>query len=156
MFANCESAEKFYGTFYSCGELLSVPDELFAGHSKVTAFTRLFGYCSNLESVGKDVFKGCTENTSFNQIFIGCGKLESVPVDIFDDCRKVTDFRFAFRYGSSLKGESPYTLIDGKKVHLYERNSYLSHFSEVSTYQNCFSGCTGLSDYDAIVESGWN
>lgn len=156
LFANCESAEKFYGTFYSCGELLSVPDELFAGHSKVTAFTRLFGYCSNLESVGKDVFKGCTENTSFNQIFIGCGKLESVPVDIFDDCRKVTDFRFAFRYGSSLKGESPYTLIDGKKVHLYERNSYLSHFSEVSTYQNCFSGCTGLSDYDAIVESGWN
>lgn len=156
LFANCESAEDFYGTFYSCSELLTVPDGLFAGNSKITTFTRLFAYCSNLKTVGKDVFKGCTENTSFNQIFSGCGKLESVPVDIFDDCRKVTDFRFAFRYGSSLRGESPYTMIDGKKVHLYERNSYLNYFSEITSYKTCFSGCTGLSDYDAIVEAGWN
>lgn len=156
LFEKCKAAESFYGTFYGCSELLAVPDGLFAGLSKVTEFTRLFSYCSKLKTVGQDVFKGCTENTSFNQVFTACSKLESVPVNIFDDCRKVKDFRFAFRYGSSLKGESPYTLIDGKKVHLYERNSNLSHFTEITSYQTCFSGCTGLSDYDAIVEAGWN
>ena len=156
LFIHCESAQKFYGTFSSCEELTSVPDGLFAGRSKVTTFTSVFGRNPNLETVGKDVFKGCTENTSFNQAFSSCEKLRSVPADIFDDCRKVTDFRFTFRYNTAMSGESPYTLVDGKKVHLYERNAYPDHFSAIPNYKSCFTDCTGLSDYNAIVEAGWN
>lgn len=55
-----------------------------------------------------------------------------------------------------MSGESPYTLVDGKKVHLYERNAYPDHFSAIPNYKSCFTDCTGLSDYNAIVEAGWN
>lgn len=156
LFDNCESAEKFYGTFSNCVELVAVPDCLFAGRSKVTTFTSVFSRNPKLETIGKDVFKGCTENTSFNQAFSNCEKLRSIPADIFDDCRKVTDFRFAFRYNTAMTGESPYTLVNGKKVHLYERNAYPDHFTAIPNYKSCFTDCTGLSDYNAIVEAGWN
>ena len=46
----------------------------------------------------------------------------------------------------ALTGESPYTIVNDAKVHLYERTSALG-FSTVSTKTDCFDGCTGLSDY---------
>lgn len=156
LFKNCTSAEGFYGAFYECEALTAVPDELFAGLAKVEEFSRLFADCPNLKTVGNDVFKGCTQVTSFNQIFIYCENIESVPVNIFDDCRNVTDFRYAFESDAKLTGESPYTMVEDKKVHLYERNSYPSLFAPVTSYTECFTGCTGLSDYAAITAAGWN
>lgn len=154
LFANCTSAASFYSTFRACTSLKAVPDRLFAGRSQVTKFTGLFGSCSALETIGEGVFEGCTEVQSFNQVFSYCN-LKSIPAGIFDDCRKVDDFRFAFRNNTNLSGESPYTAIDGKKVHLYERNDYPEHFTPVANWGNCFNFCTGLSDYDAIVAAGW-
>ena len=78
-----------------------------------------------------------------------------MPVDIFDDCRKVTDFRFAFRYGSSLKGESPYTMVEGVKVHLYERAEHTTVFKKPTTFNDCFTGCTDLIDFEQIRAAGW-
>ena len=56
-----------------------------------------------------------------------------VPKNLFNGC-------------SSLTGESPYTMIDGKKVHLYERNNpeYNTQFIEIIESVGAFRGCNKL------------
>ena len=90
--------------------------------------------------------------TNFNSTFLNCSSLKSVPASLFDDCLKVTNFGKTFSGCTSLTGESPYTVIDGVKYHLYERDSH-SSFSTVKTMADCFSGCTGLTDYSTIEAS---
>ncbi len=54
----------------------------------------------------------------------------------------------------NLTGESPYTMIDGQKVHLYERVNYPDHFTEPTLFIMAFRYCTGLTDY-AQIPSDW-
>lgn len=156
LFTPCVSAQKMKEVFSGCKALGHIPDNLFAGCSAVTSFFRVFWWCDGLETVGNGVFDGCTEVTDFGQSFYNCGKLQSVPAGIFDDCRKAADFKNAFNNAKSLTGESPYTVVDGTKVHLYERNAHSGAFAPVTGYGSCFAGCTGLTDYAAIEAAGWN
>ena len=55
---------------------------------------------------------------------------------------------------TSLKGESPYTVVEGKKVHLYERELYPELFEEPGLHFGVFEYCTGLTDY-ANMPSVW-
>mgnify|MGYP007132127645 FL=1 len=54
----------------------------------------------------------------------------------------------------NLTGESPYTMIDDQKVHLYERANYPKHFTTPTDFKYTFSSCTGLTDY-AQIPSDW-
>ncbi len=47
----------------------------------------------------------------------------------------------------NLTGESPYTMIDGQKVHLYERANYPDHFTEPTVFWDCFYDSTDMRDY---------
>ena len=47
----------------------------------------------------------------------------------------------------NLTGESPYTMIDGQKVHLYERVNYPDHFTEPTDFRVCFYDSTDMRDY---------
>ncbi|MCS2444931.1 hypothetical protein NXU86_10060 [Phocaeicola vulgatus] len=53
-----------------------------------------------------------------------------------------------------MKGESPYTVVEGKKVHLYERELYPELFEEPGLHFGVFEYCTGLTDY-ANMPSVW-
>lgn len=55
---------------------------------------------------------------------------------------------------SALTGESPYTMIGDKKVHLYERKNYPEHFTTPTLFIMAFKYCTGLTDY-AQIPNGW-
>ena len=55
---------------------------------------------------------------------------------------------------SSLGGESPYTMHNDVKVHLYERNMFPARFTPVASGYLCFFGCSGLSDY-ATMPDNW-
>ena len=55
---------------------------------------------------------------------------------------------------SALTGESPYTMIDGQKVHIYERADYPEHFTALSIFYSCFNDCTGLTDF-AKIPTNW-
>ncbi len=156
LFTPCVSAKIMNEVFSSCKALAHVPDNLFAGCAAVTKFFRVFWWCDALETVGNGVFKGCTEVTDFGQSFYNCAKLQSVPADIFDDSRKAADFKNAFKGAKSLTGESPYTVVNGTKVHLYERDAHTDTFAPITGYSSCFNGCTGLTDYAAIEAAGWN
>lgn len=55
---------------------------------------------------------------------------------------------------SALAGESPYTMIDDQKVHLYERPNYPEHFTTPTSFSDCFMDCTGLTDF-AQIPTDW-
>ena len=181
LFANCPKATDFSFTFFGCKALTAIPEGLFANNPKVTIFQGTFSYCSALKSLPANLFannrkvnsfrltfSGCSalksiptglfahnpEVTDFSGTFSGCSALESISEKLFANNTKVTNFSYTFKNCSALIGESPYTMIDGQKVHLYERADYPEHFTTpTSTYQ-AFGNCTGLTDY-AQIPTNW-
>lgn len=87
--------------------------------------------------------------TNVKSAFENCSKLESVAYNIFDSSLEISNFSFLFKGCSSLKGESPYSLIDGKKIHLYERKDN-DIFLSPSEYTETFRDCNNLEDYNDI------
>ena len=94
--------------------------------------------------------------TDFGGAFNNCFELTSIPIGLFDNCRVVANFNAIFTNCAKYMGESPYTIIniDGQdiKIHLYERENYPEYFTITSNIYSCFSGCTGLTDYNNIPE----
>lgn len=155
LFSSGSQVESFSNTFCQCTSLISLPENLFASCRKVTDFFRTFWKCTSLESIGKGIFADCTEAVDFSQCFYTCTALTTIPVSIFDDCRKATGFKFTFGK-APLAGESPYTVHEGVKIHLYERADHSDLFTVPTEYGRCFQGCTSLSDYEQIEAKGWN
>lgn len=92
--------------------------------------------------------------TDFSDTFSGCSALKSIPEKLFANNTKVTNFSYTFKNCSALIGESPYTMIDGQKVHLYERVNYPEHFTTPTSTYHAFGNCTGLTDY-AQIPTNW-
>lgn len=151
IFEGCTSAEKFGQAFYNT-PIESIPENLFASCTSATEFANTFNGCTQLSEIPAELFSGLSNVTSFNAVFSGCVSLTSVPASLFDDNTAVTNFGNAFMGCTSLQGESPYTVIDGEKYHLYERNS-CPDFADVTTSKGCFKDCTGLEDYNTIETS---
>lgn len=153
LFSACEAVTTFRSCFDGCTKLASIPDGLFANNPKVTEFFGTFKWCA-LTEIPANTFKNCSKATSFAQIFYSCSSLETVPAGIFDDCISATNFSFTFS-GTKLKGESPYTMVDGVKVHLYERAEHTDRFKKPTSFNDCFTGCTDLTDFEQIKAAGW-
>ena len=149
LFENCTEVTNFYGTFDKCSSLTSIPPRLFENCTKVTNFSYTFWRCSSLTFIPHGLFDSCTEVTNFEVAFSNCPYLTSIPEGLFDKCTKVNNFDYTFYGCTKLSGESPYTVIDGVKYHLYERYLKTDHFRTPSM-TSCFMGCTGLSDYSNI------
>ena len=154
LFANCPKATDFSFTFFGCKALTAIPEGLFANNPKVTIFQGTFSYCSALKSLPANLFANNRKVNSFRLTFSGCSALESIPKNLFANNRKVTDFSYTFTGCYALTGESPYTMIGDKKVHLYERADYPEHFTAPTVFLDCFKNCTGLTDY-AQIPTNW-
>ena len=150
LFANNPKVTNFAYTFHACDALTVIPENLFAHNPKVTDFDDTFSSCRALTSIPENLFANCPEVTSFMNTFWGCWALKSIPTGLFDNNRKVTSFYCTFYGCSALTGESPYTMIDGQKVHLYERKNYREHFTAPTDVWDCFKNCTGLTDFSQI------
>ena len=90
--------------------------------------------------------------SDISQAFSHCTKLKQIPVTLFDHMRMLQTTSEMFYNCASLTGESPYTVINGSKVHLYERQNYPSEFLKIDNHSNTYLNCTGLSDYGSIPE----
>lgn len=53
---------------------------------------------------------------------------------------------------TSVRGESPYTMTDGGKVRLWERESHPDVFKSVTSFYLCFEGCRALDDFGEMPE----
>lgn len=177
IFGHCKEVNTFASAFYGCSALRSIPSALFAGCSKVTTFNSVFYGCSSLVNVDADMFEGCTSVTdlfgvfcyctsllkvpegllddcplvtSFGNFLSMCGALEEVPVSLFDNQRWVKSFATVFNGCRKMTGESPYTVINGNKVHLYERCNYPDYFVVPTDFHACFSSGSNLIDWSSI------
>ena len=156
LFEGCSSAFFLANTFFNCVNLSSIPEDLLWFFPKAKNLTGFFVGCG-LTSLHSGLFAKCPDVESISSIFAECSSLTGIPSELFDNNRKIIDFSYTFRDCRNLSGETPYTVIDGKKVHLYERKDYPDYFVAPVYYDKCFpSSNGGLSDYEAISAAGWN
>lgn len=155
LFRNNTLIESFYGTFDNCDMLKHIPGSLFSTNIKVTSFENTFCNCYALEEIPADLFSRNKNVRSFSSTFSYCYNLKEIPVSLFDNNRKVLNFNYTFYAIDNLTGESPYTVIDGVKYHLYERHLNPDHFVSPIEYYGCFGGCWNLTDRDIIEQYRW-
>lgn len=148
MFADCpkliEATQVFFSieitsavsTFENCTSLNSVVD--------------LFASCRLLTDV-TNVFKGCTNIKHASRVFKGCAVLNP-PVNVFDDCKKAYNFKECYNNLPAATNESPYTVVNGQKIHLWERTPELG-FALPTQYDLCFTDSPNFADYANIPEA---
>ena len=156
LFADCANVQTFACTFHECDALTTLPGRLFRNNSKVESFDYCFWSCDDLVSIQRGLFDNCPIVTNMSCAFGYCEKLISVPENLFDNMKKVSNFEQCFVGCYAWTGESPYSYINGKKVHLYERADYPDYFVSPTYFGGCLGGCWSLSDWNAIPsEWGW-
>lgn len=153
LFSNNAKAKNFESVFAECSKISNIPEALFASNTQAIYFCSAFSCCYGIKSVPVGLFANNKEMSDVSSLFSQCSSLETVPHGIFDNNRKIDGCSWAFQYCTALTGESPYTVIEGKKVHLYERGDYPDFFHSIQSYHQSFNSCTGLSDYSQIPDS---
>ena len=149
LFAPCPEAEIFAAAFCAT-RIKHLPESLFAHNPKAKDMSRLCYYALHLEDIPSALFAACPEVETFEGTFGQCYGLQYVPVDLFDANRKVRDFGATFWDLNGPFGETPYSLIDGKKVHLYERILYPDAFVAPVSFKNCFGGQFTCAEDDPV------
>lgn len=153
LFKYCPNVETFYATFEQCQSLGGIPEKLFENNTKVTSFSYLFSNGKIAEAIPSSLFANCPEVSTFDHAFYYCG-IKDIPVDLFDNNRRVVNFSATFcgLYGEATS-ESPYTIIDGVKYHLYERHINPDEFKNPEQHASCFHG-NRWTDFDSMP-SDW-
>lgn len=145
--------------FAECSSLKTIPSGLFAGNPAITSFEATFADCISLETVPEDLFSAIGTKTSgitLSECFMGCKSLQSLPAGLFDTVRRISYIDGCFEGCSALTGESPYTMIGDRKVHLYERergDDFPVVPSSSTAHENCFAYCRKLTDYSQMPSS---
>lgn len=159
LFRACASAQTFSYLFVDCTGIKTIPADLFINNKSACYFIQTFAGCSSLQEIPEGLFDSvpsASAAATFKECFIACTSLKSIPTALFDKALKASKFDYAFAGCTGLTGESPYTMYNGNKIHLYERKQYynLGGFNNRITGTKCFYNCTGLSDYEDIA-TGW-
>ena len=149
----CGSATEFSSIFLRCSALKALPEGLFRPSPKAQRFFQAF-HLSGLTAIPENLFAPCPDIQDVEAAFRECTRLTTLPAGLFDHNRRILNFTLTFWGCRNLRGESPYTLVDGRNVHLYERASYPDHFVAPTRYEGCFTA-EGLDDSDAVREAGW-
>ena len=153
LFAGMDKVTAFNNVFEYCPSLLNVTGNLFEGCKAVTTFANAFQHCTSLTEIPEGFFDSCPMVTTFYYTFWNCTSLTQIPVSLFDNQRLVRTFETTFNTCTKLIGESPYTIIEGEKVHLYERELYPDYFVRPEGVR-CFLSDKNLLDY-ASIPSPW-
>lgn len=174
MFRGCPNLKDVTGAFGYSRRILNV-DYMFADCPKLIEAPQAFSYmnllsavsafenCTSLKSVVylfkeckkltdvTNVFKGCTNIKHASRVFQDCAVLNP-PVNVFDDCKKAYNFKECYNNLPAATNESPYTVVNGQKVHLWERTPELG-FALPTQYDFCFTDSPNFADYANIPEA---
>ena len=153
LLAGCGKATDFSCMFLGCSDLETVPADLFAPCPRARRFFQTF-CLSGLTEVPEGLFASSPDIEDFEATFRECSALTALPAGLFDHNRKVQNFALTFWGCWNLRGESPYSLVDSQKVHLYERIGYPDWFVAPIRHEGCFN-MEGLEDIEAIRAAGW-
>ena len=148
MFADCPKLRDVHQAF--SGARIPSAVGAFQNCPTLTSVVNLFTDCKSLTDV-TDVFKGCTNIQLALRVFQNCAVLNP-PVNVFDDCKKAYSFKECYNNLPAATNESPYTLVNGQKVHLWERTPELG-FALPIQYDFCFTNSPNFADYANIPEA---
>ena len=113
-----------------------------------TTLASVFSGCRGLTSIPDNLFRNNTEVTYFNYTFSSCYGLTSIPSNLFANNTKVISFVSTFSNCDGLTGNVP---VDNDGTPIYNRSGDgKPGYAIVITYNDCFQGCTGLTDYSSI------
>ena len=157
LFSTNTEVTDFSQAFYGCTSLTAIAKNIFDNNTKVTTFALTFMNCSSIKEIPVGLLNSCTEVTTFDRTFANCTTLTGIPTGLFDNQTMATNFNQTFGGSKNIKGESPYKVIDGKKVHLYERADYPDYFVTPTVFTGCFRTCSQLTDFETISNeySAW-
>ncbi len=141
LFDHCEKAESLYACFYKCRSLTTIPDGLFDHCQAVTNGDWIFGNCTSLTAVPAGLFDNCPNITSFNSVFYDCVSLRSIPSGLFANCPKAADFYYAFGFCSSLTSVPERVFAGCSSATNFEK-VFKDCSSLVSVGKDVFDGCT--------------
>lgn len=153
LFDHCTAVTTFFRCFGSCYSLTAIPAGLFDQCNYVTSFNGCFFNCGNIKEIPEGLFDHCSIVTGFADCFSGCISITSIPPALFNNCTEVKRFNDCFFNCSKATGETPYTMVKGKKIRLWERTPE-DGFAKVTYCSRCFYQCVNLSDY-AEIPSDW-
>ena len=142
----------FSGTFAKCSELESIPEGIFRMNKMATTFRRTFAECYSIESLPAKLFSNNPLIIDLYGTFEDCYSLKHVPVSIFDNNPRLENLERLF-LDCNIHGESPYTIINGVKYHLYERYMASDYFVTPTNTFYCFRGVRNLTDIDQIPDT---
>lgn len=150
-FADCPALEGASQILYENWKVTSAVG-MFANSLKIRQVAHTF-YDNRLLSDVTDLFSGgeYTQDNNVVYLFSGCESLNPPP-SIFDPLKHLVYFQYAFYGMPAATNESPYTVVNGQKVHLWERTPELG-FSAPISHEHCFSDSPNFSDYQSIPES---
>lgn len=165
---NCESCFEFAYPihqvdymFADCPKLIGAAKAF--SYARFTSAVSAFGNCTSLTSV-VDLFKQCIKLTDVTNVFKGCTNIQRAsgvfqncavlnpPVNVFDDCKKIYAFKEGLNSLPAATNESPYTVVNGQKIHLWERTPELG-FALPTQYDLCFTDSPNFADYANIPEA---
>lgn len=147
--------------FADCPKLIKVA-QVFS-YDKIPSAVSAFENCTSIKSV-PDVFANCEKLTDVTNVFKGCTNIElaprvfqncavlNPPVNVFDDCKKAYNFNKCYNNLPAATNESPYTVVNGQKIHLWERTPELG-FALPTQYDFCFTDSPNFADYANIPEA---
>lgn len=148
MFADCPKLRDVHQAF--SGARIPSAVGAFQNCPTLTSVVNLFTDCKSLTDV-TNVFKGCTNIGLALRVFQNCAVLNP-PVNVFDDCKKAYSFKECYNNLPAATNESPYTVVNGQKVHLWERTPELG-FALPNQYDFCFTNSPNFADYANIPEA---
>ena len=148
MFADCPKLRDAHQVF--SGAHIRSAVGAFQNCPTLNSVVNLFTDCKSLTDV-TDVFKGCANIQLAPRVFQNCAVLNP-PVNVFDDCKKAYGFKECYNNLPAATNESPYTVVNGQKVHLWERTPELGFASPIQ-YDFCFTNSPNFADYANIPEA---
>ncbi|RLD64457.1 MAG: hypothetical protein DRJ01_00525 [Bacteroidetes bacterium] len=93
---------RWKSTFNGCGDLTTIPADLFRYHTLATTFSGTFFYCTSLVEIPAGLFDYNTDVTSFTSLFYGCSSLTTIPAELFRYNILAKTFLQTFRYCTSV------------------------------------------------------
>lgn len=150
LFADCPELRNISQVFSECRVRLTSARGAFENCPWATKASYVFAKCRNLTDI-TNIFKGCGRLGVVKGVFIECDKLNP-PINVFDDCKKIYAFKEGLNNLPAATNESPYTVVNGQKIHLWERTPELG-FALPTQYDFCFTDSPNFADYANIPEA---
>ena len=141
LFNGLSKVTKATNLFLNNDNLTTLPANLFSGMPEVTDLSNCFEYCSALTSIPEGLFDGVTKVTSLSSLFSDCSELTSIPANLFNGMSKVTDLSGMFR-GCKKLASVPEGLFSGMTEVIYLSSMFSGCTSLISIPEGLFSGMT--------------